>query len=339
MIDAVYFPFTFLDAVAAADWIDYFPGLRVYCPLDATNCADMAEIARQKDIDLRGPCPENSAQVLDLCRSHKQWKEAHMGVDSHFFRQTAHTVPFFDETTISRLKQDITDAVRREPRTADPLLMAQLFLQLTHEHDREQIMLNGSLTTLADREKKMLSALQGDDAASVQPDYRATPSVDDSRKASIDSNYRDRGAYLTAERIRAWSLLASCDSKPPNVLVTDSRAVFDHIQEMIPQAEAVVEDLPEPVEAADKKAAWEELHRFLDSLAGGDRKASPPQPVAAVLAAPFFWNVMVLPDTNLFDFIDFFSVSDQNPGPDSMPQASPASVVIIGVDRCRRKLA
>ncbi len=332
-MNAAYFPFTFLNPATTADWIDCFSGLRVYCPLDGASCADMAETARQKGLDLRAPCPENSAQVLDMCRSHKQWKEAHTGVDSYFYRQTAHTVPFFDETTISRLKQDITDAVSRKPRTAEPLLMAQLFLQLTHEHDREQIMLTGSLTSLADREKEMLTALQGDDSEPLPSDRGNL------QKAMNDINYRDMGAYLTAERIRAWSLLAARDSATPSLLVTDSRAVFDHIQEMMPRAAVVLEDLPEPVEAADKKTTRDGLHRFLDRLTAGDRDASPPQPATGLSATPFFWNVMVLPDANLSDFISFFSENNQADGPDSTPQASPASVVIVGVDRCRRKLA
>lgn len=302
-----FFPFTFFDLNTHVIWLGCFPRLGVYCPADETTCPDMVELAQQGEFDLRIVHPENGPKVAALTRAYKEWKTAHGGVDSAFFRETAATTPFFDETGISRLRQDIRDSMAGNAADSDdPVLTAQLFLALTHEYDREQAVLDRQLLSMDEREKIMLGALHGNDTKSPEP----APFISRSKRT-------DPGAHLTAERLRAWSILAACDDRQADVLVTASRAVFEYVREMLPDADTVVESAA--IDVADA-AQTEDLACFIEQLVTGD-PAIPPEAEETQMTVSY--SIIRSPSMSTADVIAFFAGSGEN-----APSSSPAAVIV-----------
>ncbi len=332
-MEAVYFPFVFFDVAAAADWLDCFSRLGIYCPGDLDVCPELAEAAKQGRINLHLPCPENSKELAAMCRSYQHWRRSQAGgVDSAFLRATAGTIPFFDETTISYLKQDIHDVVAEKSRQeVDSLLMAQLFLRFTREYDREQALLAESLRSLEQRRKTMLAGLRADEE-------EGSPFSAQKGTGGKEAADPDTGAYLTAERLRAWAILAAHGGGSPDVLVTGSRAVFDYVREMVPGAVTIIEDAP----GAPASASWrEKLREFFQQLVavGKAELSTVLFPEVAPAGEPLFWNIVSVPDLSPADFITFFAGDDHGvPAASEEDRKAEAATVVVGLDRRPRNL-
>lgn len=308
-----YFPFTFFDVNAHVTWLGCLPKLKVYCPADETTCPDMVDLVQQGAIDLQIVRPENGPKVAALTQAYKEWKAAHSGVDSAFFRETTGTTPFFDETGISRLRQDIRDSMTAGSTADadDPVLIAQIFLALTHEYDREQAVLDRQLLSVDEREKIMLGALHGEEGNPPEP----VPFISRPQRT-------DAGAHLTSERMRAWSILAACDDRRPDVLVTDSRAVFEYVREMLPDTETVVEDAVLDVsEDVSDKPCKEDLARIIEQVVKGETVA-PPDAEEAQL--PVSYSILKISDMPCADVISFFAGGDDG----RRESSSPAAVIV-----------
>ncbi len=270
----IYFPMTYLSASVESMLAACFRQIAVYRP---SNC-ELTK-AMQAAVDLgrllvSTPIEKNSAELLAQMNAFYAWAEINKGADLSLFKGNQASIPFFDETSISRIKQTIKErgdgGAKREPGA--PLFEARLFLEMAQELDRQNSELERSLDDLRVKENKMLADLLEEDQ-----DRRGIDSVQ--RPASA----ADPGAYMTANRIQAWWKMAREGSEPCNLLVTESEAVIEYLIEHGPGMEK--KDLPGPLPlrrtAGPDLAVWQgKFQKYLEQW------VSKPDMEAGVLAMP-----------------------------------------------------
>jgi hypothetical protein len=123
-------------------------------------------------------------------------------------------IPFFDETTINRIRSDIKRYHSTDPQVdvSEAGFSARLFLAVAQENDLAADLLDHDLHRFKVLEKDFLDALTDTDDVTFK------------REASGETLWReDPGAKLTGQRIRSWFQLAAADADLPALLVTTSR--------------------------------------------------------------------------------------------------------------------
>lgn len=253
----VYFPMTYLSASVESMLAACFRQTAVYRPSDRKLPEAMQAAVGPGRLVVRTPVEKESERLLGLIDEYYSWAEVNKGGDLSFFKGNESSIPFFDGTSTSRIRQNIRDigdgGEKEEP--ADPVFEARLFLEMAQELDRQNNELERSLDDLSVKENSMLEELlRGDqDHRNIEPVKRPGSAA-------------DPGAYMTANRIRAWWKLAREGSEACNLLVTESRAVIEYLIENGPGMEQTGLSGRLPLrQAADRDLpAWQD--RFLEYL-------------------------------------------------------------------------
>lgn len=268
----VYFPMTYVSASVESMLAACFRQTVVYRPSGGNLPEPMQAAVDSGRLVARTPVEKESERLLGLMNEYYSWAEVNKGVDLSVFKGNQSSIPFFGDTSISRIRQNIRgmgDGGEKE-ELADPVFEARLFLEMAQELDQHNSELERSLDDLSAKENSMMEELLGGDE-----DRR------DIGPAKRPGSVTDPGAYMTASRIQAWWKLAREGSESCNLLVTESRAVIEYLIEngsgmektglsgRVPLRQAADRDLP----------AWQD--RFLEYL---QRLVSKPD--AAVPAIP-----------------------------------------------------
>lgn len=222
----VYMPFTYLTEPTARILSALMGPVLVYQPLENRIDGSLTALADQGLIDIRTPLTGDENRLAAALSEFTQWAGENPGRSTpgaDYVGSLQGTVPYFDDSSISRIRSEIKQYKGRPADTnaQETGFGARLFLAAAEQNDRATAHLDQNLEHFKALEQGFLDSLpQGDEA-------------EFSRHALGLQLWReDPGAKRTEQRIRSWATLAVADSEWPNCfIITTSPAVVDMLVE------------------------------------------------------------------------------------------------------------
>ena len=200
-----YFPFTSIGK-KSADWLtSFFDTTIIYQPRKGM-------LSQAKGFEIRTPVSDQVQELETALQAYHN--SSHQGP------------PLHHPESVRTIRSEIQQQKPRQPQGPDTLLMARLFLCLAHEFDQSQHEIQNNIQNLNNLEQKMMDALHGSDYTQKFP----------------QQPLNDIGAYMTAERMQAWTYIQKNDPDASGLYLTDSPAVFDFVLERTPGTDLVLKD-------------------------------------------------------------------------------------------------
>jgi hypothetical protein len=259
----VYMPFTYLPEFTARTLNRLVGPIVVYQPSKKIVPDSLSTLVSQGLVEIRTPIVHDDDRVSAALAEFTDWVRLNPGSSTPgagFFSARQGEIPFYDETTINRIRSDIKRHDQSD-HPADPSeaeFSARLFLAAAQENDRSADLLDHDLKQFKAQEKAFMDTIKdADDVTFNRESYGGTLWRE------------DPGAKLTGQRIRAWSSLALADKMVPELLVTTSRPVMDTLLDVHGDT-LNLERLAEIQLAVPSADAVPLLGRVLEDLATGD---------------------------------------------------------------------
>ena len=277
----IYFPMTYLAPSGLSILSACFGQVAVCRPSNRDLPESMQAAVDQGRLLVFTPVDAENDRLNELMDAYYAWARENNGVDLAFYKGRDSHIPFFEDTSVSNIRQSIRDMDPGEAvgeDAANPVLEARLFLEMAQAHDCQNKELEQSLAQVRGKEKDMLVDLLGD-----------SDSHPDIGKVSPFIPAGDPGAYLTARRLQAWGRLFQAGSVPGRILVTDSQAVMEHLVEKQPALEELEETIALPLPSSDDKTTedWQgRLKEYLFQLIEKPEADRPPELPVAEQGAP-----------------------------------------------------
>jgi hypothetical protein len=298
LMTPAYMPFTYLSA-STAHLLNALVGpVVIYQPLARGISGNLSALASQGLVEIRTPVTKDDDRLRAALAEFTQWARMNPGkstAGAGFIGARQGQVPFYDETTINRIRSEIRryQTPERGMDSDDAAFSARLFLAAAQENDLASDRLDHDLKQFEMLERGFLDSLTGADEAGF------------ARKAPhMEIWPEDQGSKLTEQRIRAWAMLAAADEKQPQLLVTTSSAVMDALVETF-DGPFTVERQAEIRLALPSPGAPEMLGAVLADLAVHENLSPADLAPFAALAARSPVRASV--------HITLFSVANQNP--------------------------
>ena len=254
MIPAL-FPFTCLSGSMMKNLAAHFDQIIVYLPHISAMPASMQEWVEKGHLLPRAPADINADQLLQTVKEYLHWVDVHQGADRIHFKTTGNKIPFFDETSLSCIRDDIRKKQAAQTGLTDdlagnsagdlasdqasdqigdpehdPIFQAGLFLQIARDFDMQDLEINTSLASVAEIETNLMKNLQGEEF------------LFPFKGSALKTLYPDDpGRYMTAGRLDAWASLMQSDDELPELFITTSPAVMEHVLDLAPDATPVEE--------------------------------------------------------------------------------------------------
>ena len=220
----LYFPFTFVRA-AAAEWLAAtFETLCLLVPSAAHEGRCLAAGVDPGPWRVLFPPRDRDDDLARLETEMRQWADLHAGADlGALYAARPRDLPFWGAPSISRLRQRIRTGEKDAGAGADvdPLMAARVFLSFAHGLDQVRADLTGTWQSLMDMENEMFQDLHGSNNGGGE----GIP-------AGADGE--DPGAFLVERRLAAWARLALKVEVSPDLLITESPAVYGAVREAFP---------------------------------------------------------------------------------------------------------
>jgi hypothetical protein len=299
----ILFPYTTISPSDRDTAGRFFPALTLIGPLESEPEVPKVS-AGGPEITVHVPATDRRAELRHLIDDYRLWAQQHPGTDLAAWAGRGETVPFFDETSVARIRSDIRRSDTARPG-ANPLFDCRLFLGIAEAFDRQMAETARSLGNLEKAESRMLSELRGETALPL----RRTAGAEQGMDALI---------YMVPRRIRAWAGLYLSAPLPNAVFITLARDVIGHLTEMCGQDQMRhIGTIPPPKSRST-------LMQQLEATAGAPR---PP----AEISVPAGKNE-ALPDSRDFQ-LEIYLAPDRRPEkffaafspPGIDPPAPPAS--------------
>ena len=294
----VYFPFTYVSPDLADRIRQYIGPFVVYQPVAGHAASPENAMNTVADIEVRTPVQGDEAQVIEAVRHYKNWGIARQGNLDAFKGDSGQG--FYNETFVAEIRSEIKGK-HTGPYEPDPLFSARLFLSLAQEFDMQLAELDADLAASDQRRKRLFADLKGDADTRLPLSERHAP--------------QDLGEYQTESRIMSWLRLAAEDRAAPPVLITTSRAVFDHLIEFIPKS--IVHQIFDPLPGdasfqSELRRYWAELAESLQPT-----EVLPPAPEADFTNdAGMRLTVAVVPVNTPADCLDLLIAPDSEMPPE-----------------------
>jgi hypothetical protein len=253
-----YFPFSTLSETTAEALFGFFETIILHRPQTTPLPDGLALWLAAGRIDQRVPgeeAPERLAQALSACRQWAIERDLGTGEAGAFLKAQPVGTPLHDEEAVGRLRSQILG--QRGPETAnsdhlaDPYFDARLFMAMPEAYDMDNEKAAAMLMRLQTVETDVLRGLHGEEDSTARIGLPA---------AAIAAA-EDRGAFMTARRLRAWTILVSQEPVLAPVLITDSLAMGAELLERCYGAPQVELGLPndgegDPAEFRRRLLTW-----------------------------------------------------------------------------------
>jgi hypothetical protein len=277
MINKVFFPGTFVPQETIEAINRRIGRFAVYQPVMGLSPKVLEGLSEAGAIELRHPVIGKEAYLQELCRAYSNW--------GGFYQKDALRLKrladdgFYNQDFAAEIKSQILKsqgAERPGPQkavaeTADPMVNARMFLQLSQDFDISESEIQQGLEKAEKATRQLFEQLRGE-----------KPSKKRSGGAGA---VPDAGAVMTDARLAAWSLLSRTDAYLPEIFITDSRAVMARLSERFESMTRIMETAAVSVSADDELDArfqliadipWPgadgaaELFSYLDAVAEDD---------------------------------------------------------------------
>ncbi|MDH3872701.1 MAG: hypothetical protein OET07_00960 [Desulfobacteraceae bacterium] len=273
----LYFPFTYIPKSAGKTLSACFRQTAVYQISGTKIPKDMQELSRNGILDIRIPVEANGKFLDNVLKDYRAWVNIHQGTETAFLAAMANKIPFFDEDASSQIRADLKKIGKQIPaeEKPDPLFNAKLFLHMAQELDLQNAGLDQDLMDIDAMEDDFMKNLKWEDD-------------DDHARAVVRRQWdkNDPGHFMTTERINAWVSLMLQDPQASGLFITTSRAVLEHLIEIVSEMEQVIglDAIPMGVDEDEALSNWQDdLMKTLEMLAtenwpvSMDNMANPPE--------------------------------------------------------------
>jgi len=272
-----YFPFTYIPKSVGKALSACFRQTAVY-QISGTKIPDeMQELSRDGILDIRIPVEVNGEFLDKILKDYRSWINTHQGTETAFLTAMAKKIPFFDESASSQIRADLKKTGKQisPQEKPDPLFNTKLFLQIAQEFDLQKKGLGRNMMDIEAMEDDFMKNLKWED--------------DDDHARAVARKVLendDPGHYMTTERINAWASLMLQDPQASGLFITTSRAVLEHLIDIVPEMEEVIrfDAIPMGVDEGEMPSNWQDdLMETLEKLATEnwpvpiDDMASPPE--------------------------------------------------------------
>jgi hypothetical protein len=272
-----YFPFTYIPKSVGKALSACFRQTAVY-QISGTKIPDeMQELSRDGILDIRIPVEVNGEFLDKILKDYRSWINTHQGTETAFLTAMAKKIPFFDENASSQIRADLKKTGKQisPQEKPDPLFNAKLFLQIAQEFDLQKKGLGRNMMDIEAMEDDFMKNLKWED--------------DDDHARAVARKVLendDPGHYMTTERINAWASLMLQDPQASGLFITTSRAVLEHLIDIVPEMEEVIrlDAIPMNVDEDEALSNWQDdLMEALEKLATEnwpipiDDMANPPE--------------------------------------------------------------
>jgi len=322
-MNPLYFPFTYISEATATALQRIFGKVTVYQASSTGIPNQLKRLADNERIELKIPVKGEENKIHALLNEFKTWAELHSAKDFSFFKTRQSSIPFFNETSVSRIRSDIKDSMKPAPASEnDPLMSCRIFLHFAQEYDEQKSELIQNLASHESMRKDLFANLTGDDT-------RLPESITD----PDDFPDADSGSFMTSERMEALARLFANDADRLgfDMLITTSREVMDHIRKKVPALEQVLSlnniESNQNLFSRDCPAEGNDLANWIEHLAVHGHLPrnvpfSDPQPLAEK-GNKGSMTIFIAQNTSPTDFIARFT---DEPVIDSGADQSPRSV-------------
>jgi len=256
----IYFPFTCIFDLSAEIISAIFGQTVIYSPSSNNPPEMMQELAKRGVIDIRIPVKKDENKLNAILKDHKSWLNLHLGDKrgmTAFFKTHADKIPFFDDTITAQIRADIkkkTQQKQPEPKP-DPLFNARIFLHIAQEFDTQNWEINQKLFLVDKMQQNLIENIKGEiDSSYIE---NAENNLPNNLPNNLLRAY-DPGAYMTADRIKAWALLMQHDQQESGLFITDSKSAFEYLIDKASQTEIIVgfDSMPLQKNSAGKVDKW-----------------------------------------------------------------------------------
>jgi hypothetical protein len=256
-----YFPFTYIPKSVGKALAACFRQTAVYQISGTKIPKDMQELSRDGILDIRIPVEVNGEFLDKVLKDYRAWINIHQGTETAVLKTMANEIPFFDESAPSQIRADLKKTGKQIPaeEKPDPLFNAKLFLHMAQEFDLQNKELDQDLMDIEAMEDDFMKNLKWED------DNDHARAV--ARKVLEND---DPGHFMTTERINAWISLMLQDPEASGLFITTSRAVLEHLIEIVPEMEQVIclDAIPISVDEDEAFLNWQDdLMETLENLA------------------------------------------------------------------------
>ncbi|CAB5137279.1 hypothetical protein D3OALGA1CA_3624 [Olavius algarvensis associated proteobacterium Delta 3] len=225
----LFFPFTFVSHSALEALNACFQPIHVLLPSALEIPGGMIQAERDGRLVLDRSAAGDDDAMGEVLRQFHDWATVHRGSEIAWLKSQADSVPFYDDTSISRIRSELISK-GRGPTERDPLQKARIFLQMAQMYDAKISDLESELGSFEQLETALFQDLKGEPAAAG----RSSPDI---------GIPQDPGAFMTVDRLNAWARLFLLEPPAPpdgpTVMVTTSRAVLEEVMEAVPQTQQV----------------------------------------------------------------------------------------------------
>ena len=270
----IYFPYTYIPEASVMALKRLFGRFVVYQPDRGNIPAVIKKLEEEKSIDIRVPIERDEAKLHETMSAFETWADLHHGkgtLKTVYHRALDNPIPFFSDTSVSKIREDI----KREDGTMhaqlDPELEARIFLSMAQLFDAQNESIEQDLRVSEDRGRQLIETLKGEPGVMNALTGTGGP-------ARADGPY-DRNIV---ERMKAWSGLFICDPDISNLFLTDRQAVMDFIIECADNLKLVLtlDNLPSIQEGSRECEDWRrDLMAFLAGLAEEMGSGVPDRPI------------------------------------------------------------
>ncbi|MDI6686900.1 MAG: hypothetical protein QME06_01635 [Desulfobacterales bacterium] len=248
----IYFPFTCIFDLSAEMISAIFGQPAVYCPSSKNLPETMQELAKTEVIDIRIPAKNDENKLDAILKEYQSWLNLHLGDKrgmTSFFKTHADKIPFFNDTFTAQIKADIRKKLQqKQPEIKpDPLFNARIFLSIAQEFDDQNWEINQKLF--------MVDKMQQDIIENIKGEFE--DSFVKNAENSLPESY-DPGAYMTAERIKAWVLLMQHDPQESGLFITNSSSAFEYLIDKASRSEIIFgfDSIPLQKNSVGKPDKW-----------------------------------------------------------------------------------
>jgi len=257
----LYFPFTYISKSVGKSLSACFRQTAVYQISDTKIPEDMQEMSQDGILDIRIPVEANGKFLDKVLKDYRNWINTHQGMETTVLKTMAHEIPFFDKNASSQIRADLKKTGKQTLAEEKPdlLFYAKLFLHIAQEFDLQKKILDQDLMDIETMEDDFMKDLKGEDD---DDQFRAT------LRMVLEKD--DPGHYMTTERINAWVSFMLQDPQASGLFITTSRAVLEHLIDIVPEMEQVIrlDAIPMGVDDDEALSNWQDgLIEALETLA------------------------------------------------------------------------
>jgi len=249
------FPYTYVSEPVINAYRHFFSGISVLQSSRKHIPEPMKQWADEGFLDIQMPDPKVSRIFDKVLAETENWVRSHRGGVASFLKAYQDEIPFFEPSSVSRIRQDIREAGRTvspDESLQDAFLRERIFLQVAQDFDTHNQWLSHQMQQQEAMERNLFRELRGDERYMD----RATGPVQ-------QWGSEDPFQYMILDRLKAWSRVMLSHGHVQGLLMTTAASVLTLLQEHVPDTEKMILAATIPVVPKDAATGKDERQALI----------------------------------------------------------------------------